>query len=178
MEIHIKNKKSFTDFVGLLFAISVIFGIAIFLLILHSTYNENIKDELNDALTSSTSVDANSNVTKILDQTGVGLGRFNPLFAILVVGIFGFVLVSLLFVKSHPAFLFIGLIVLGVTLTLAAIFSNVYEEIGSTDEFSNSDDSFSVIGIILDNLPLIAIIFFVLIAFILYGMPGKSGGGY
>lgn len=173
-----KQKNSFTDFISLFFAIAVIFGIAIFVIILYNAYNDHMKDNLNDALTASTPVDANANVTKILDQTGEGIGKFNPLFPFLLIGVFGFVLVSALMARSHPAFLFIGLIVLGIALTLAAIFSNVYEQIAENDEFSNEDAEFSIIAIFLDNLPTVVVILFVAIALILYARPPGAGGPY
>jgi len=176
-KIKIKNKNSFADFIGLFFAITVIFGIAIFVLILYNSYNEHIKDNLNDALTSSTPVDSSANVTEILDQTGTGVGRLNPLFPFLIVGVFGFVLVSALMAKSHPAFLFIGLIVLGVAIIIAAVFSNVYDAIAEKDEFTDTNDEFSIMGLFLSNLPTITLILFVAIGLILYAFTGKSGGG-
>jgi len=177
--MELRLKKSFTDFISLFFAIAFIFGIALFFLILSNAYDDHIKDKFNDAITSSTDVDADSNVTKILDQTSTGISRFNVLFPLLIVGVFGFVLVMALMSRSHPAFLFIGLIVLGVALILAAVFSNVYETIGDTDEFSNQADDFNIIGIFMGNLPLIVIILFVAIGIILYALPGKAApGGY
>lgn len=177
MELRLKNKRGFTDFVSLFFALTVIFGIAIFLLILNSTYNEHLRDDLNDALTSSKVAETNSNVTETLDKVGTGIGLFNALFPFLLIGVFGFVLVMALMSRSHPAFLFIGLIVLGVALILAAIFSNVYETIGDQTEFSDTADDFSITGIFLENLPGVILILFVAIALILYAFPGKGAGG-
>jgi len=177
--MELRLKKSFTDFVSLFFVIAFIFGIAIFFLILSNAYDDHIKDKFNDAITSGTPVDASANVTKMLDQTSTGIGRFNLLFPLLIVGVFGFVLVMALMSRSHPAFLFIGLIVLGVALILAAVFSNVYETIGDTAEFANQDADFNIMGIFMNNLPIIIIILFVAIGIILYALPGKAApGGY
>ena len=177
LRLIVKPKKSFTDFISLFFAIAFIFGIGLFFLILSNAYDDHIKDKFNEAITSSTPVDASSNVTKILDQTSVGISRFNPLFPLLIVGVFGFVLVMALMSRSHPAFLFIGIIVLGVALILAAVFSNVYGAISATDEFTNQNTEFNIIGIFMDNLPVIILILFVAIAIILYALPGKAVGG-
>ena len=62
------KKKNFTDFVGLFFAIAMIFGLAIFFLILSNAYSDNIKPKFEEAITSSTPVDATANVSEILDQ--------------------------------------------------------------------------------------------------------------
>lgn len=175
--MELRLNKRFTDMVGLFFALAVIFGVAVFMLILFTAYDDNIKDKLNEALTSSTPVDANANVTQILDETGGGLRIFNSLFPVLIIGVFGFVLVSALMARSHPAFFFIGLIVLGVALTLAAIYSNVYESIAETENFSSTDSEFGITGIFLDNLPIVILVLFVGVATILYVFPSKSYGG-
>ena len=175
--MEIRLNKKFTDMVSLFFALAVIFGVAIFMMVLYTAYNDNIKDKLNEALTSSTPIDANSNVTKILDETSGGVGMFNILFPVLLIGIFGFVLVSALMARSHPAFFFIGIIVLGVALTLAAIYSNVYEAISDNENFQDTDTEFSIIGIFLSNLPIVILVLFVAIAIILYAFPGMGRGG-
>jgi len=167
-------RNSYTE---LFFALAILFGIAIFFLILYNAYNDNIKDKLNTALTSSTDVDSNANVTKILDQTSTSLTRFDALFPLLIVGVFGFVLVMALMAKSHPAFLFIGIIILGVALILGAIYSNVYESIAETDNYEDTDTEFNITGLFLDNLPIIVIILFVAIAIILWVLPKGGTGG-
>jgi len=171
----IKPRNAQTDYVGLLLALAIIFGCAIFFVILYSAYNNHIKDNLNTALTKSTPVDASANVTKMLEDTSSGISRFNPLFPLLIVGIFGFVLVMALMSKSHPAFLFIGLVVLGVVLLLAAIYSNVFTSITTHAEFNDTANDFSIIAIFLENLPIIILLLFVAIAIVLYVLP--SGGG-
>lgn len=174
----ITKKRAQVDFISLFFAIAILFGLAVFAVILYNAYNDNIKDNMNEALTSSTDVDENANVTKILDQTGSGIGKLNPLFPLILVGVFGFVLVMALMSKSHPAFLFIGLIVLAVALILAVTYSNVYESIAATDNFSETTDEFSVIGFFMGNLPAIIFILFIIIAVVLYALPKTPGGSY
>lgn len=174
----IKPRNSQTDYIGLLMALAIIFGCAIFFVILYSAYNDHIKDNLNEAITSSTPVDADANVTKILEDTSSGISRFNPLFPFLLVGIFGFVLVMALMAKSHPAFFFIGLVVLGIVLLLAAIYSNVFEAITDNAAFNQTADDFSIISIFLDNLPIVILLLFVAIAIVIYALPkgGTTGG--
>jgi len=171
----LRLRSSFADFVSLFFALAIIFGIAIFFLVLHNTYENHIKDKLNEALTSSTPAEAGKNVTKTLDDVGSGIGMFNVLFPLLLIGVFGFVLVSALMVRSHPAFLFIGLLVLGVALILGAIYSNVYESITENAEFAATDAEFNIIGIFLDNLPIVILLLFTAIALIIYVIRGGGG---
>jgi hypothetical protein len=173
-------KKSFVDFVSLFFALVIIFGVAIFAFILYNTYQQHVKDGLNNALTHSTPVDANANVTKILEQTGHGIGMLNPLFPLLLVGIIGYVMLLAFMSRSHPAFLFIGLVVLGVALIVAATFSNVFETISSKAEFTQTASEFGVINIIMDNLPIVILILFIAIGMVLYAMKSgpPAGGAY
>ena len=177
MAIRLKKRNSQTDYVGLFMALAIIFGCAIFFVILYSTYNNHLKDKLNTALTSSTEVEASANVTKMLDSAGSGISKFNPLFPLLLIGIFGFVFVMAVMAKSHPAFLFIGFIVLAIALLLAAIYSNVFVSITSHPEYNATADDFSIISIFLDNLPIVILLLFVAIAIILYIIPKGYGGG-
>ena len=61
---------------------------------------------------------------------------------------------------------FIRVIVLFVALTLAVVYSNVYDNITENSNFTTIDAEFGIIGIILDLLPIIILIFFVGIGFI------------
>ena len=180
MELRL-NKKGQTDFIAIFFVLVVLFGVAIFAVILYNAYDENIKDNLNTALTSSTPVDANANVTKILEQTSGGIRMLNPMFPLLLVGLFGFGLVMALMGKSHPVFFFVGIVILAVAIILAVVFSNAYESITDHASFSNAADEFFVMTLVMDNLPLVILILFVAISAVLYGMRGsgpKAGGSY
>jgi len=174
------NKKAQTDFISIFFVLVVLFGVAIFTIILYNAYDENIKDNLNDALTSSTPVDADANVTAILEQTSGGIRMLNPMFPLLLVGLFGFGLVMALMGKSHPVFFFVGIIILAVAIILAVVFSNTYESITTNANFTSASSEFSVLTFVMDNLPLIIFILFVAISAVLYGIrsPSPSGGSY
>ena len=174
MELRL-NKKGQTDFIAIFFVLVVLFGVAIFAVILYNAYDENIKDNLNAALTSSTPVDANANVTAILEQTSGGIRMLNPMFPLLLVGLFGFGLVMALMGKSHPVFFFVGIVILAVAIILAVVFSNAYESITTNASFTSAASEFSVMTFVMDNLPLIIFILFIIIAAVLYGMRGSGG---
>lgn len=175
-KINIRKKKSFTDFTSLFFALAVIFGVSIFLIILSYAYGK-IQPELNTALTQAATPEEDKNVTEILEQADTSITRFNPLFPLLIVGVFGFVLMMALLGRSHPAFLFVGLIVLGVALILAAVYSNVYETLTEHDEFTSTETDFNIMSTFLDNLPIIILILFVAIGVILYIKSGGASQG-
>jgi len=175
------NKKGQTDFISIFFVLVVLFGISIFSIILYNAYDENIKDNLNDALTSSTPVDSTANVTQMLEDTSGGIRMLNPMFPLLLVGLFGFGLIMALMGKSHPVFFFVGIVILGVAIILAVVFSNAYESITDNANFANAADEFFVMTLVMDNLPLVILILFVVISAVLYGMRGsgpQAGGNY
>ena len=170
----ITHKKSFTDYTGLFFALTVIFGMAIFFIILSYAYGE-MKPRINAGLANASTPEVSSNVTKILDQADSSILKFNPLFPLLLIGVFGFVLIVALFGQSHPAFLFIGLVVLGVALILAAIFSNFYSELTSTSALASTETDFNIMSIFLEYLPIVIVVLFVAMAIILYSRIGSGG---
>jgi len=172
MGLRIRKKKGFVDFSGLFFALAVIFGMAIFFIILGYTYTQ-IQPKINAGLTGYKSPEANINSTKILSKVDSSITKFNIYFPFLLIGVFAFVMITALMGQSHPAFLFIGVIVLAVALILAAIYSNVYGEIANSTTFASTEADYSIMGHFLNNLPLIILILFVAIGIILYA---KSGG--
>ena len=181
MELRLRNKKGQADFVSLFFVLVVLFGVAIFAVILYNAYDENIKDNLNDALTSSTPVDADANVTAILEQTSGGIRMLNPLFPLLLVGLFAFGLIMAMMGKSHPVFFFIGILILGISIILAVVFSNAYESITESANFTDAASEFGIVTLIMENLPLTIFILFCAIAGVMYMMRGSGspqGGSY
>jgi len=169
----LKNKKAM-GFEQTIFIIAIIFAFAIFFLILLFTWNK-IEDPLINALTSSTPAEENSNVTSILEQVGNTTARFNVWFPFLLVGLFGYVFMSAMFIKSHPMFFFVGLIVLGVALVLAGIYANVYHQISSSPEFATELVEFSIMEMVMEWLPFIVFLVFILIGVILYVNKGSAG---
>ena len=115
--IKIDKKKSFTDFITLFFVIAVLFGISIFMIILANSWDK-VEPKLNKALTKGTPAEAGSNVTKILDRTSTTLRTFDFMFPFIILGLFGFAFIIAKSNQSHPAFLFIGVIVLFVALII------------------------------------------------------------
>lgn len=178
MEV-LKLKKRNSDFGDIFLVMAIIFGVAIFIIILAYAYSQ-IEPRLNTGLTASTPAEADSNVTLTLSKTSTALTRINILFPLLIAGLFGFVLISAMFLRSHPAFFFIGLMILGAALILGAIYSNVFQELTETDEFDTTTDDFNIMELFMENLPVIIMIFFVAMAVIMWTRAGGTarGGAY
>ena len=76
---------------------------------------------------------------------------------------------------KHPIMIFVGIIVLGVIILLAVVFSNVYTGISESDGFTDTDAKLGLQGKFMDYLPTIVVLLALgVFAAILYG---KSQGG-
>jgi hypothetical protein len=83
-------------------------------------------------------------------------------------------IISSLFVDTHPAFLIIFVIILIVAIIFGGIFANAYNSIGESTALSATYAEFTKTQLIMNNLPLILFISGILVIIILYG---KSKGG-
>ena len=177
MEILNKHKQRNSEFGDIFLVMVIIFAVAIFIIILAFAYSQ-IQPKMNTALTSSMAAETDANVTKILGQSSTALTRINILFPLLIAGLFGFVMISALFLKSHPAFFFIGLLILAAALVIGAIFSNVFGNLTQKEQFVETAADFNVMGLFMENLPVIILLFFVAMAIILWVKKPPTGGTY
>ncbi len=177
MEILNKHKKRNSEFGDIFLVMAIIFGVAIFIIIL-SFANGRIGPKINDALANASAVETSSNVTKILDQSATALTRINILFPLLIAGLFAFVMISAMFLKSHPAFFFIGLLILAAALTLGAIYSNVFGNLIQTEQFSSTAADFNIMQLFMKNLPVIILLFFAVMTIVIWANKGSTGGTY
>lgn len=116
------------------------------------------------------------NITKQSEQTTGGIGLFNSMSILILLGLIIMTLVSAFFIQSHPVFFFISLIVLGVAVMLAVVYSNVYQTITEDTNFGSTASSFPVTNLLMQYLPfLIAIIVIALL--IILSWRGSTGGG-
>ena len=173
--MRIKNKRAGME--DTFWIIAVLFGMAIFFIILAFTWNQ-ISPKINDGLSDAMPADG-VNITRTLEQTSDSTIIYNGLFPLIIIGLFSFTLISAFYLNSHPIFFFIGLILLGVALIFGAIFSNVYHQIAENDQFADTTDDFPIIDLFMKNIPLFVLITFFTIGIILwskFGGGGSTGG--
>lgn len=168
----LKNKRG--SFVAWFFVIVFILAFSLFMLILNKGWNE-IETPLGDAIQDNMPDDSPVNASEVLQKVGNTNRNLSNMLPFLIIGLIAFVLISAGAIMNHPIMIFIGIIILGVVILLAVVFSNVYGEIADDAEFEDTSDTLKIQKKFMDYLPTIAIIiaFGVLIA-ILYG---KSQGG-
>lgn len=168
----IKNAQGFEAW---FFIMAIMLAVAIFLLVLNRVWSD-IKPELNAGLSSAAPASADANVTKILDQTSGVSSLLDKLFPFLIIGLFGFLLIIAGTIMKHGAMIFVGIIILGVIVTLAVIYSNVYNSISNTDEFSTSKSELRIQDKFMQYLPYIVFIGAIAIVIGLLMGRGSNGG--
>jgi hypothetical protein len=129
---------------------------ALFFVILNKVWGD-IKEPLDEGL--SDAMPSNGvNISNTLNQvTGAGL-QFDKLIPLIVIGLFGFILISAGAIIRHPIMIFVGIIILGVIILIAVVFSNLYNEISSSDEFIDTKTAMPVQDLFMHYLPVIVVI--------------------
>ena len=167
-------KKS-QGFEAWFFVIVILLAIALFLLVLNKAWS-SVKTPLDEGLQSSMPDDTSVNITTMLDQTsGAGL-MFGSLMPFLIIGLFGFVLIMAGGIMKHPIMIFVGVIILGVVITLAVVYSNIYNDISSTAEFASTKADMPIPDMFMHYLPII--VFIMAIGITAAIIWSRKSGGY
>ena len=177
----LRNKKGAAELGDVFYVIVYLFAAAILIFILYFTYGQ-VKEPIQTALVggvqSSSQEQLNNTITAMSNQTTSGIGMFSTLFPFLLLGLIGMVAVSALFIDSHPIFFFASLIILGVVILVAVVFSNIFETIITDTSFGDTADHLTVMKLFMKNLPYIALLTILIVAIILWGkQSGGVGGG-
>lgn len=174
----LKGKKGQAEgFEGIFFVLVFLFGAALFIFILYFVFNQ-INDPINLELSSVVPAGETSfNVTLQGEKTLASVGMFNTLFPFLLTGLIGMLIVSAMFIDTHPVFFFITLIILAVVILLGVVFSNIYQQITEDSSFNDTASEFGVMNIFLKFLPWIVAIIFIIVVIIMFSKSGQGGGG-
>ena len=167
----ILKKSGFEDTI---FFIAVIFAAVITILILNYTWNQ-IKNPLDTGISASIPNNSAINITNTLNKVTTTASMFDKLLPFLIIGLFAFVFIGAAAYMNHPIMIFVGLIVLSVTILLASIYANVYHQISSSDEMSSTNSSLPITELFMKYLPYILIILFIVItAAVIWSRGGSS----
>lgn len=169
------NKRG--NFVAWFLVVIIIMAFSVFALILNKTWGE-IETPLAATLEDNMPNDSSVNVTDILTGVGDTTRNFSNMLPFLIIGLLAFIMISAGAMMKSPVMIFVGFIVGGVLLLISIVFSNVYEGIADSSEFTSTAGDLLIQGTFMDNLPII--VFFIavgVIVFIMYGKSSSSGGG-
>ena len=104
----------------------------------------------------------------------VTLNRVIPTFDTIFVGVFvgGLAIIILLSfaVRSLTAFFVLGFIFTVILVMLAAILSNVYDEVADHPQLINASQDFTAMEFIMSNLPLVILGSAALVSIVIYGL--------
>jgi hypothetical protein len=163
------NRKG--DITDMLIFIVIVFILAIGLFIFAFVVPQ-ISDGLNDAGLNSTSEGASA-ITSLSDFGTITIQRgFFLVFAGLIIS----TMVTSFFARTHPIFLFLYILVLGVTVFLGIYLGSVYQQISSTPIFVDTVASQGLINIVMNNIITIVIAVGALSMIIVFSKFSTGGG--
>ncbi len=84
-------------------------------------------------------------------------------------------IISSIFINTHPSFTIIFLVALGIAVVLAGIFANIYMRVGENSEMVTTYNQFTLTQALMNHFPLIVFVIGVIVVIILYGKSGTGG---
>ncbi len=145
----------------ILLLVVILFSIAIFVL-----FSYTISLELLPAFN-----DTGLNVT-FLHQAQTALRVFDSGMAFLVGGFMIALIVSSFYIRTHPVFFILTLLVGVVVLMVSPIISNLYGEIASHTSMQAAANEFPIMTNVFQYLPYIVLAFIVIVSIVLYSKLG------
>lgn len=114
-------------------------------------------------------------ITNAIDQTT----RLYPFMFVMVIAS---MLVSLAltgyYVESSPTFLVVGILIIMMTITVAAPLANVYSDVANDPTFAEEDAQYGLIRILMNNLPLLVLMIGGTFLIALYSKKSSGPGGF
>ena len=103
-----------------------------------------------------------------ISQGQATLLNFDNLFVFILIGLLIATMVGAYFIQTNPIIFWVSLLLLLVFLTVAAIFTNVFEEITATPELASTAANFEIINLVMGHLPLTLLVIFSAISIALF----------
>jgi len=170
----LKYKKG--DLPDMLIFLITIFIFAIGLLIMAFVIPA-ISDGLNTAGLNSTS-EAIGAIDEIAELGNEGMQRG---FLFLFTGFIMALMISSFLVRTHPIFLFLYVLFLGITVFLGTFMGNAFEQVATTDALAATTANQGLISIVMQNIVLITLVVGALSMIIIFakfsGIGSRGGGG-
>jgi len=161
------NKNGTVFDLVVIFAVLLVFGIVI--VISFSVFSD-IKDTLQEQPEFQSGA-----AGQALESGQALLLNFDYLFAVALVLLTLSLLITSFFIDAHPIFFILSMVALTIFIALAAIMSNVYDEVTTSAELTAARDSFPIMNFFFDNYPFYLLIVGGLAAVVIYAKI--RGGG-
>lgn len=170
----LKNKQGQFVFEDVFYALAFVFFAAIFTFILYFAFNQ-AKPELGTIIDSNLPVGyTGQNATTLLNKVSNTVQMFDVLFPFLIIGLVIMLMVSAMFVQSHPVFFVVTIIILGVAVLMGVIFSNTYQQITTDPSFANTADDFPITNVFMKYLPYLIGLTVLITAVVIFTKSGAS----
>ena len=119
----------------------------------------------------------NTDQTNAFSSALTAVGNFDYFQIIILGGMIISLIVSSFYIKSHPAFFWINLILLLAGFVVVPVMSNVLTEVMDADDFATPSASFPITAYLRDNWPSIVAIMGFIFLVSLYGKRFFNSGG-
>ena len=171
------NIKKSQGFLEMLLVVVFLLAIGLFILILNNAWG-NIKTPFQEGIEGALPDDSPFNATDTLDRTSNAAQSFDKLLPFLIIGFIAFVMISAGAYMQHPAMIIVGVIMFGIVILIAVIYSNAYQDIAESSTFTSTNDALPVQNKFMQYLPVISFILVggVILALI-WSRRGYGGGG-
>ena len=114
--------------------------------------------------------------TSYIDSGKNAIGVFDYGLAFILFGTMAFVLLAASLIDTHPALFPMGLIILMIIIIAAVAVSNANYELSRSEQMSDAADALPMLVYVMDNLPLILIVYGAILLIVLYGKLSLGGG--
>jgi hypothetical protein len=136
------------------FVIVVLLAFAFFFLVLNKTW-DSVKTPLGEGLSSAMPSNSPVNVTNTIGQVTSAGFMFDKLIPFIIIGLFAFVMITAGTIIKHPIMIIVGVIILAIVILVAVIYSNAYNSISSTAEFSSIKSQMTIQDKFMQWLPMV-----------------------
>jgi hypothetical protein len=168
----LRNKRG--DASSLIIGLIVIIFIVAILSLVFSRFFLELTSTLKSDILISNSTNAVNTLNLVQEKTIPWLDYFFLFsFIAIIIGL----IISAIYIDTHPSLMIIFIIILVVAIILGGILVNVYTEIGETEELASTYNQFTMTRAIFNNFPLIIFIVGLIVVMVLYGKGRNLGGG-
>ena len=175
--IQLNCTKKSQGFEAWFFVIVVLLAFSLFFLILNKVWGD-VKQPLDEGLSQAMPANSPVNISTTLNQVSSTGNLYDKLIPMILIGLFGFILISAGAIIRHPIMIFVGIIILGVVILIATVFSNLYDDISSSDAFASTKADLPIQDKFMQFLPtLVLIMAIAIIGGILWSRSSQGGSG-
>jgi hypothetical protein len=113
----------------------------------------------------------NPTSSAILSESESTVGYMDYTYIIAYIGLGMFLIISMVFIRSHPVFLFVSIVLLVVLILVSAIMSNAFDSLTAEGEMNVSASNFPIITYTVGKMPLFMLILAFLGLIVLLAKP-------